>query len=72
MAHTLLLALGILNFVLIIIATVAIIYSEKMTSIGKILRTIEILVFPLIGPFIILIEVLNWRLKEEKSKAKKS
>lgn len=71
MAENILLILGIINIVLIIIAIIVIVYNKKMTTAGRILRYIEILLLPLLGPIFILIEVLSWKIKDEKEKYKK-
>jgi hypothetical protein len=66
-----LIILGILNITLAITAIVVIIYNKKMSTLGKILRYIEILILPLLGPIIVLIEVLSWRMNDENAKERK-
>ncbi len=41
-----------------------------MSTTGRILRYLEILIFPVLGPIIVLIEVLSWKLKDEADKEK--
>ena len=62
---TILLVLGIISLILFIIATIVIVYDTRMTTIGRILRITEILLFPAFGPIIVLIEVLRRKEKEE-------
>lgn len=64
------LAIGIIDIILIIIAIIVIVYNKKMTTIGRLLRILEIIILPVLGPILILIEVLLWRLEEEKTKNK--
>jgi hypothetical protein len=66
MVNSIWLILGIVNIVLIVIAIIVIVYNEKMTSLGKVLRVLEIIILPVLGPILILIEVLSWRVKERK------
>jgi hypothetical protein len=70
MVNRIWLILGIVNIVLIIIAIIVIVYNKKMTSTGKMLRILEIIILPFLGPIFTLIEVLSWRMKEEKTKKK--
>jgi hypothetical protein len=69
MVNNVWLILGIVNIVLIMIATFVIVYNKRMTSNGKMLRILEIIILPVLGPIFTLIEVL-YRVKEEKNKNK--
>ena len=65
------LTLGIINLVFFITATIVIVYNKKMTTFGKIFRIVLILLFPLVGPFLVLLQVLDWREKEMNAKKAK-
>lgn len=65
------LTIGIINSILIVIATIVIVYNKKMTAIGRVLRIIWIVILPVLGPILTLIEVLLWRLKDERINKKK-
>jgi hypothetical protein len=71
MAENILLILGVINIALIIIAIIVVVYNKKMTTAGRIIRYLEILLLPLLGPIFILMEVLSWKIKDEKEKHKK-
>jgi hypothetical protein len=64
------LILGLANIILALTAIIVIIYNKKMSTTGRILRYLEILIFPVLGPIIVLIEVLSWKLKDEADKEK--
>lgn len=64
------LIIGVVNFILIIVAVIVIVYNKKMTTTGRVLRILEIIILPLLGPVFTLIEVLHWRMKDEKNKSK--
>jgi hypothetical protein len=64
------LILGIVNIILALTAIIVNIYNKKMSTTGRILRYLEILIFPVLGPIIVLIEVLSWKLKDEADKEK--
>jgi hypothetical protein len=66
------LIIGVVNFILIIVAVIVIVYNKKMTTTGRVLRILEIIILPLLGPIFTLIEVLHWRVKDEKTKSKSS
>jgi len=69
--RTFLLVAGIIDLVLLIIALIVIVNNKKMSTIGRVLRTVEAVVVPVIGPIAVLVEVLTWKMKEEKSESKK-
>jgi hypothetical protein len=72
MIDNLIFTIGLINIALLIIAIIVIVYNNKMTTTGRVLRVIEILVFPILGPIIVLIEVLSWKIKEDKIKKTKA
>jgi hypothetical protein len=65
MVHTIFLVLGILSFILFPIACTLIVYNKEMTRGGKILRYAEVVIFPLIGSLLVIIEVVSRRSKKE-------
>jgi len=66
----LLLTIGIINIILLIVSIIVIVNNKKMTTIGRVLRIVEIIILPVLGPILILIEVLLWRMEDEKTKKK--
>ena len=66
MIDSLIFAVGLLNFALLTIAIIVIVYNKKMTSLGRVRRVVEILIFPVLGPILVLIEVLVQKMKEDK------
>jgi hypothetical protein len=58
MIDNLIFTIGLINIALLIIAIIVIVYNNKMTTTGRVLRVIEILVFPILGPIIICIGIL--------------
>ena len=57
---------GIIHVILICIAVIVIYKNKKMSSFGRVLRILEIIILPILGPIFTLIEVLYWRTKKEK------
>lgn len=68
-----LLGIGILSIILFIGATIVIVYDKKMTSVGKAIRIVEILISPTLGPIFVLFEVRdrNEKAKKLKERTKK-
>jgi hypothetical protein len=64
------LIIGVVNLILIIVAVIVIVYNKRMTRTGRVLRILEIIILPLLGPIFTLIEVLHWRMKDENNKNK--
>jgi hypothetical protein len=64
------LLLGIIQLTLFIISLFIIGLNKEMSTIGRVLRCVLIMVFPILGPFLVIFQVLRWRLqREERRKA---
>lgn len=63
--------LGILNILLLLIAVIVIVWNKKMTTSGRVIRILEILILPILGPLMILIEVVSWKVKEENAEKRR-
>jgi len=64
------LILGIVNIIIAITAIIVIVYNKRMSTSGKVLRYLQILILPILGPILVLIEVLSWKLNDENVKEK--
>jgi uncharacterized membrane protein required for colicin V production len=63
--------LGTVSLILLIVATIVVVYNKKMTSMKKFFCILEILIFPTLGPIMVLIEVVDQKEKEDKLKIKR-
>jgi fructose-specific phosphotransferase system IIC component len=56
--HYIFVITGIVQIILMLLAAIVIIWNKTFSKVGRVLRFMEIIIIPVLGPIFILIEVL--------------